>query len=264
MEGTTSTSADTLRQLPPRPSHSPPPSPSPPSSPASPSASSSSLSSLPSVSSSFFFSSAAASPPHVLHPQVHGEAEDLLVIPSLTLPPPLAPGTQTRTQERLKGKQKQKDIDQHNETQDRVRSPPRREPITRLLVLGPRDAAAAALLVPPSGADDDNIDGDSDNNSWPWVEEGGFFVLRGRYRYPGPHRATSTSTSNPGDSDSDLDLELISVSEDVNCVLFLPIFLLISTLLLLLRRGLPLYPPRRGLSRYPPRRGRALRLTSIR
>ncbi|KAG6887067.1 hypothetical protein C0992_000956 [Termitomyces sp. T32_za158] len=71
------------------------PSPSEPSSPRSShlpsSPSSDSVSSLPSVSSSFFFSSAAASPPHP-----HSEPEHLakdsthgLVIPSLTLPPAL-------------------------------------------------------------------------------------------------------------------------------------------------------------------------------
>ncbi|KAF8064968.1 hypothetical protein FPV67DRAFT_162804 [Lyophyllum atratum] len=58
--------------------------PSPPDSPSS-----DSVSSLPSVSSSFFFSSAAASPPHSHPPSEHPHARDStqgLVIPSLTLP----------------------------------------------------------------------------------------------------------------------------------------------------------------------------------
>lgn len=56
--------------------------PSPPDSPSS-----DSVSSFPSVSSSFFFSSAAASPPHFAGPSEHGrESTQSLIIPSLTLP----------------------------------------------------------------------------------------------------------------------------------------------------------------------------------
>ncbi|KAG6811105.1 hypothetical protein H0H92_008952 [Tricholoma furcatifolium] len=89
MEDSMSTSASTLRSLSqtmptyndPSPSRSS--SPSPPDSPSS-----DSVSSLPSVTSSFFFSSAAASPPHP-QPEPDNFTRDSthgLVIPSLTLP----------------------------------------------------------------------------------------------------------------------------------------------------------------------------------
>ncbi|KAG5352455.1 hypothetical protein C0989_002165 [Termitomyces sp. Mn162] len=87
-----STSASTLRSFPQLLPINSDPSPSEPSSPRSShlpsSPSSDSVSSLPSVSSSFFFSSAAASPPHP-HPEAEQIAKDSthgLVIPSLTLP----------------------------------------------------------------------------------------------------------------------------------------------------------------------------------
>ena len=104
--GAVSTSASTLRTLHPRQEHtvssvSSAASPSQPSSPRSsappsPSGSpSESISSLPSVGSSFFFSSAAASPPHS-HPQSDHARESTqgLIIPSLTLPEALPRPTQ--------------------------------------------------------------------------------------------------------------------------------------------------------------------------
>jgi hypothetical protein len=63
--------------------------PSPPDSPSG-----ESVSSLPSVSSSFFYSSGAASPGHQHSDHSRGEADQLrLVIPSLTLPPALPHAT---------------------------------------------------------------------------------------------------------------------------------------------------------------------------
>ncbi|KAJ7768296.1 hypothetical protein B0H16DRAFT_1453027 [Mycena metata] len=108
-----STSADTIRTLHPRPS--PPHSPfqSPPDSPSL-SASGSSVSSFPSVNSSFFFSSAAASPPHGPTPL---PVEETLIIPSLTLPALLMLPKEAQG------------------------------PVTRLLVLGDPHLAAAALLI---------------------------------------------------------------------------------------------------------------------
>lgn len=103
--GAVSTSISTIRALHPRQEHvsavSPTPSISQPSSPRSsalPSPADSpseSISSLPSVGSSFFFSSAAASPPHS-HPQSDHARESTqgLIIPSLTLPEALPRPTQ--------------------------------------------------------------------------------------------------------------------------------------------------------------------------
>ncbi|KAK7042769.1 hypothetical protein R3P38DRAFT_2892133 [Favolaschia claudopus] len=140
-----STSVDSIRTI-----HFPPnqgslssPSASPPSSPSSPA---SSVSSFPSVSSSFFFSSAAASPPHP-HPehqgvQQEGEGvEETLIIPSLALPAPLLiqrlppPHTRTHTLVPLSNR--------HRPSQSRRRID---GPTTRLLVIGDVDAVAAALL----------------------------------------------------------------------------------------------------------------------
>ncbi|KAF5384432.1 hypothetical protein D9615_003466 [Tricholomella constricta] len=99
MEESISTSTSTIRSIhhPPEtlpghliPSVSVPSSPRSSALPSSPnSPSSDSVSSLPSVSSSFFFSSAAASPPHSQPHSEHPHARDTtqgLVIPSLTLP----------------------------------------------------------------------------------------------------------------------------------------------------------------------------------
>ena len=101
-----STSAETIRQLPPlhislTPDHthaSRPGTSSQPSSPrselASPSSpSGESVSSLPSVSSSFLFSSGPGSPPHLGQPPEHDpefeRGDSSLIIPSLTLPTPI-------------------------------------------------------------------------------------------------------------------------------------------------------------------------------
>ncbi|KAJ7854889.1 hypothetical protein B0H13DRAFT_2578456 [Mycena leptocephala] len=73
--GSMSTSTDTIRTLHTRQTS---PSPSPPDNPSL-SASGSSVSSFPSVSSSFFFSSAAASPPHV--PHYHWREKDSILCP---------------------------------------------------------------------------------------------------------------------------------------------------------------------------------------
>ncbi|KAJ7893567.1 hypothetical protein B0H13DRAFT_2527439 [Mycena leptocephala] len=140
--GSMSTSTDTIRTLHTRqPSPSRSPSPSPPDSPSL-SASGSSVSSFPSVSSSFFFSSAAASPPHV--PPLPLEGEGQLIIPELVLPAahavPRTPNLKEEEEEKVNGS------------------------TTRLLVLGPRAAVATALCV-------DNPSG--------WVEEeDGLSVLR--------------------------------------------------------------------------------------
>lgn len=100
-----STSTSTLRTLHPRQENNSsvgaPASVSQPSSPRSsalpspPGSPSESISSLPSVGSSFFFSSAAASPPHS-HPQSDHARESTqgLIIPSLTLPEALPRPTQ--------------------------------------------------------------------------------------------------------------------------------------------------------------------------
>lgn len=108
MESTSavSTSTSTIRGLHPRLEHhvssvSPTPNASQPSSPRSsalpspPNSPSESISSLPSVGSSFFYSSAAASPPHS-HPQSDHAREYTqgLIIPSLTLPEALPRPTQ--------------------------------------------------------------------------------------------------------------------------------------------------------------------------
>ncbi|KAJ7845683.1 hypothetical protein B0H13DRAFT_2409297 [Mycena leptocephala] len=111
--GSMSTSTDTIRTLHTRqPSPSRSPTPSPPDSPSL-SASGSSVSSFPSVSSSFFFSSAAASPPHVPQLEDPGENNGHLIIPELIY----------IREEKVNG------------------------PTTRLLVLGPRAATTAALCV---------------------------------------------------------------------------------------------------------------------
>ncbi|KAJ6511851.1 hypothetical protein DFH09DRAFT_1288398 [Mycena vulgaris] len=138
MEGILSTSADTIRTLTVRPSRSP--TPSPPSSPSL-SASGSSVSSFPSVSSSFFFSSAAVSPPH-------GPADNTLIIPSLTLPAPLSFTRNPNV------KQKQA-----------VRGE-----LTRLLVFG-----SPQTLLPLNLNVDGGADGPDQNA---WVIEDGLRVLR--------------------------------------------------------------------------------------
>ncbi|KAJ7176651.1 hypothetical protein C8R46DRAFT_1346640 [Mycena filopes] len=121
MDATTmSTSADSIRTLQRRQSPQHSPDNSPPDSPSL-SASGSSVSSFPSVNSSFFFSSAAASPPHGPTPL---PVEETLIIPSLTLPALL-----------IRPKQPQ-------------------GPLTRLLVLGdPHRAAAALFLDNPDALD---------------------------------------------------------------------------------------------------------------
>ncbi|KAJ7754337.1 hypothetical protein DFH07DRAFT_773737 [Mycena maculata] len=140
---TMSTSADTVRALP-TSSYTPPsPLPSPPSSPSL-SASGSSVSSFPSVSSSFFFSSAAASPPHVHPPLPESDPDTELVIPSLLLPPPHSP------------------------------RPPPSESSTapiRLLILGRADVVTAALLPSPPAPS-------------AWSTEGGVRVLRTPWHIP--------------------------------------------------------------------------------
>ncbi|EIW79600.1 hypothetical protein CONPUDRAFT_166348 [Coniophora puteana RWD-64-598 SS2] len=95
MEDNISTSAGTIRSLPPMPtfSLSQPSSPRSSALPSPPDSPNGSISSLPSVSSSFFFSSAAASPgphshPHSDHAHEHAGTH-ALIIPSLTLPPAL-------------------------------------------------------------------------------------------------------------------------------------------------------------------------------
>ncbi|KAJ7899885.1 hypothetical protein B0H13DRAFT_2336745 [Mycena leptocephala] len=133
----------------------PSPSPSPPDSPSL-SASGSSVSSFPSVSSSFFFSSAAASPPHV--PPLPLEGEGQLIIPEL--------------EEEGRGKA-----------------------VTRLLILGPRAAAAAAALC-------------VDNPSGWAVEEDGLSMLRAEsaWRDDDAHDKSKSSGT----------LELVSLDEDVH------------------------------------------------
>ncbi|KAJ7644959.1 hypothetical protein FB45DRAFT_301236 [Roridomyces roridus] len=146
MSSSLSTSTGTIRSIHARPSSpSPPPPPSPPESPAL-SASGSSVSSLPSVSSSFFFSSAAASPPHPASgSHAHSIAGEELIIPSLTLPPPLRLNSKPAA---AAGKQ-------------------RAAPITRLIVLGPRDPGVSAILSATGrhaeeyGIEDDEDDGQS-------------------------------------------------------------------------------------------------------
>lgn len=108
MESTSaiSTSTCTIRTLHPRQEHfvssvapllnaSQPSSPRSSALPSPPDSPSESISSLPSVGSSFFFSSAAASPPHS-HPQSDHARESTqgLIIPSLTLPEALPRPTQ--------------------------------------------------------------------------------------------------------------------------------------------------------------------------
>ncbi|KAJ7798424.1 hypothetical protein B0H13DRAFT_2688899 [Mycena leptocephala] len=169
--GSMSTSTDTIRTLHTRqPSPSRSPSPSPPDSPSL-SASGSSVSSFPSVSSSFFFSSAAASPPHVPPlEENHGQ----LIIPELMLP---AAHVVPRTSN-LKVELKQEE--------GKVNGP-----TTRLLVLGPRGAAAAALCL-------DNSDG--------WVEEDdGLSVLRAEAAWRDDVHDKSSGS-----------LELVSLGEDVH------------------------------------------------
>ncbi|KAJ7862547.1 hypothetical protein B0H13DRAFT_2566296 [Mycena leptocephala] len=125
--GSMSTSTDTIRTLHTRqPSPSRSPTPSPPDSPSL-SASGSSVSSFPSVSSSFFFSSAAASPPHV--PPLPLEGEGQLIIPELVLPVQLIPRTLKNEKEKEEEEEKLKG------------------PTTGLLILGPRAAAAAAAAL---------------------------------------------------------------------------------------------------------------------
>ncbi|KAK7007586.1 hypothetical protein R3P38DRAFT_2792368 [Favolaschia claudopus] len=140
-----STSLDSIRtiHLPLNHGSSSSPSASPPSSPSSPA---SSVSSFPSVSSSFFFSSAAASPPHPHseHQGVQHEGEgveETLIIPSLALPAPLLiqrlppPHTRTHTLVPLSNR--------HRPSKSRRSID---GPTTRLLVIGDVDAVAAALL----------------------------------------------------------------------------------------------------------------------
>ncbi|KAJ7789888.1 hypothetical protein B0H13DRAFT_2394729 [Mycena leptocephala] len=167
--GSMSTSTDTIRTLHTR---QPSPSPSPPDSPSL-SASGSSVSSFPSVSSSFFFSSAAASPPHV--PPLPLEGEGQLIIPELVLPAahilPRTPNLKVELKEE----------------EEKVNGP-----TTRLLILGPRAAAAAALCV-------DN------SNGWV-VEEDGLGVLR----------AESAWRDDDAHDKSSGTLELVSLSEDMH------------------------------------------------
>ncbi|KAJ7899864.1 hypothetical protein B0H13DRAFT_2518126 [Mycena leptocephala] len=169
--GSMSTSADTIRTLhtrQPLPSRSP--TPSPPDSPSL-SASGSSVSSFPSVSSSFFFSSAAASPPHV--PPLPLEGEGQLIIPELVLPAAHVLPRTSNSKVDLK------------EEEGKVNGP-----TTRLLILGPRAAAAAALCVEnPSG----------------WVvEEDGLSVLRAESAWRGDDARDKSSGT----------LELVSLGED--------------------------------------------------
>ncbi|KAJ7858548.1 hypothetical protein B0H13DRAFT_2571416 [Mycena leptocephala] len=168
--GSMSTSTDTIRTLHTR-QHSP--SPSPPDSPSL-SASGSSVSSFPSVSSSFFFSSAAASPPHV--PPLPLEGEGQLIIPELVLPAahvvPRTPNLKVELKEE-EGKGKA---------------------VTRLLILGPRTAAAAALCV--------------DNPSGWVVEEDGLSVLRAEAAWRGDDVHDKSKSSGT--------LELVSLGEGLH------------------------------------------------
>ncbi|KAJ7153870.1 hypothetical protein C8R43DRAFT_1001407 [Mycena crocata] len=154
MAATMSTSADSVRTLPQRsnqphtqPFHSP--SPSPPDSPSL-SASGSSVSSFPSVASSFFFSSAAASPGpsgSVSHSgssnrRGHvGQPEETLIIPSLILPPSV------NAHLRYQGEDSEEEqrIEAAAANQQRKQKRARPTPGLRFLVLGRADDAAQAL-----------------------------------------------------------------------------------------------------------------------
>ncbi|KAJ7849736.1 hypothetical protein B0H13DRAFT_2402181 [Mycena leptocephala] len=97
------------------------------------SASGSSVSSFPSVPSSFFFSSTAASPPHVPPLKGLGETHGQLIIPELVLPATHVPPQRTSN---LKVELKEE----------------KGKTVTRLLVLGSRAATATTLYVDnPSG-----------------------------------------------------------------------------------------------------------------
>ncbi|KAJ7190836.1 hypothetical protein GGX14DRAFT_482460 [Mycena pura] len=177
MDATMSTSADTIRTLHGRPSPFHSPAPSPPDSPTL-SASGSSISSFPSVSSSFFFSSAAASPPHgpvsTLAPP---PIEETLIIPSLTLPAPLA----------------------HN--------PKPVGAITRLLVVGAPEAAAAALFVDSADVTDPSA----------WVDESGFRVLRTSTEWGGSGGDSDDHGSNSNSRGADRDgVELVALGHDIH------------------------------------------------
>ncbi|KAJ7040727.1 hypothetical protein C8F04DRAFT_1177712 [Mycena alexandri] len=183
-----STSADTIRTLHPRPS--PPHSPfqSPPDSPSL-SASGSSVSSFPSVNSSFFFSSAAASPPHGPTPL---PVEETLIIPSLTLPALL------------------------------MRPKEAQGPVTRLLVLGDPHVAAAALFVdnpdaldPSAWAYEDGFRVLRTSTQWREPDDRVDTDLNDDINHSSGDPNARSSTSTPPGSDR-TNIELVALGEDVH------------------------------------------------